>query len=813
MSDAGKDEERTPENGQTELKVPEFLPLLPVRDIVVFPYMILPLYVGRELSINAVNEALATSRMMLLVAQKDQGKDDPEPEDLHKIGTVVTVVRMVKMPDQRVKILVQGLAKAAILEYVSQKPFMKVRVEQFAEEAEEKVPSMEAEALVRAVKEHLSKMLEKGKAISPDILAVAESIEEPGKLADLVASNLGLKVEDAQAVLETASPLKRLAKISDLLGRELELLSIQEKIQTQAHDEFTKTQREYFLREQLRQIQKELGDSDDRGAEAVELAEKIKKAMMPEAVEKEAHKQLSRLAKMHPESAEATTARTYLDWLIDLPWSVHTEDAIDIPKAKKVLDDDHYDLEKIKERILEYLGVAKLKKEMKGPILCFLGPPGTGKTSLGKSIARALGRKFVRMSLGGMRDESEIRGHRRTYIGALPGRIIQGIKTAGSNNPVVMLDEIDKLGMDFRGDPASALLEVLDPEQNCTFTDHYIAVPFDLSKVLFICTANTADPIPGPLRDRMEILTLSGYTEEEKLSIAKKYLVPRQMEANGVSAKHIKFGDDAIRAVINNYTREAGLRNLERELATVCRKVALTVAEGKGNGPVKIAAGNVSKYLGTPRFMREEEKEKAQLGVATGLAWTPFGGEIMHIEVTTMRGKGNLTITGKLGEVMRESAQAAYSYCRANAAKLGIATDTLTNSDIHVHVPAGAIPKDGPSAGITIAVALASALSGKPVRNDVAMTGEITLRGRVLPIGGLKEKTLAAMQAGITTVIIPEQNLPDLQDIPDYVKKNLTFIPARTVDTVLQNAFRGVSTKRAESTPAKARGAAKKKKK
>ena len=776
MSDTAKDVERAEENGQPELKVPEFLPLLPVRDIVIFPYMILPLYVGRELSINAVNEALATSRMMLLVAQKDQTKDDPGPDDLYKVGTVVTVVRMVKMPDQRVKILVQGLAKAVIREFVSEKPFIKVRVDQFTDEIEEKAPSMETEALVRTVKDHLSKMLEKGKIISPDILAVAESIEEPGKLADLVASNLGLKVEDAQVVLETALPLKRLMKISDLLGRELELLSIQEKIQTQAHDELTKAQREYFLREQLRQIQKELGDSDDRGVEAAELDDKIKKAMMPEAVEKEARKQLSRLSKMNAESAEATTARTYLDWLIDLPWSVSTTDAIDIPKAKKVLDEDHYDLEKIKERILEYLGVAKLKEEMKGPILCFLGPPGTGKTSLGKSIARALGRKFVRMSLGGMRDESEIRGHRRTYIGALPGRIIQGIKTAGSNNPVVMLDEIDKLGMDFRGDPASALLEVLDPEQNCTFTDHYIAVPFDLSKVLFICTANSADPIPGPLRDRMEILTLSGYTEEEKLSIAKKYLVPRQMEANGINSKHIKFGDDAIRAIINNYTREAGLRNLEREIATVCRKVALSVAEGKGNGPEKIVAGGVSKFLGTARFMREEEKERAQLGVATGLAWTPFGGEIMHIEVTTMHGKGNLIITGKLGEVMRESAQAAYSYCRTNAAKLGIVADTIANSDIHIHVPAGAIPKDGPSAGVAMFIALVSLFTAKTVRSDIAMTGEISLRGLVLPVGGIKEKVVAAARAGIATVLLPSRNRKDLEDIPDSVRKKMKFV-------------------------------------
>ncbi|MBI5179055.1 MAG: endopeptidase La [Nitrospinae bacterium] len=796
---------------QPELKIPDTLPLLPVRDIVVFPYMILPLYVGRELSINAVNEALATSRMMFLVAQKDQTVEDPAPEDLYKVGTVVTVIRMVKMPDQRVKILVQGLAKARVREFVGLKPFLKVSVEQFAEGAEGK--GMESEAVVRTVREQMAKMMEKGRNVSPDILAVAESLDEAGKLADLVASNLGLKVEDAQAVLEISQPEERLRKVSDLLGRELELITIQEKIQTQAHDELTKTQKEYFLREQMKQIQKELGDVDDRMAEINELKEKIEKAKMPEVIAKEADKQMRRLAKMHPDSAEATTVRTYLEWLLDIPWSVRTEDAINIPKAKKVLDEDHYNLEKIKQRILEYLGVAKLKKDMKGPILCFLGPPGTGKTSLGKSIARALGRKFVRMSLGGVRDESEIRGHRRTYIGALPGRIIQGIKQAGSNNPVFMLDEIDKLGSDFRGDPSSALLEVLDPEQNHSFQDHYVGLPFDLSKTLFITTANLADTIPPPLRDRMEILSLSGYTEEEKLEIVKKYLMPRQLEAHGLSPKNIKFTPEAIREIINSYTREAGLRNLEREVATICRKHALKVAEKKTLSVV-ITEKNVHNYLGPAKFLREGEKERPQVGVATGLAWTQFGGEIMHIEVTTMKGKGGLTLTGSLGEVMRESAQAAYSYCRANAKKLGIPEDFAKNTDVHVHVPAGSIPKDGPSAGITIAVALASALSGRPVRNDVAMTGEITLRGRVLPIGGLKEKTLAAMQAGVTSVIIPVNNTGDLQEIPDYVKKNLKFIPVKTVGAVIRHALDGKAeaeekksaTKKTRKPPARKKG-------
>lgn len=798
---------------KAETSIPELLPLLPVRDLVVFPYMILPLYVGREPSIMAVNEALAGNRMMLLVAQKDQSVDEPQPKDLYRIGTVVTVLRMMKMQDDRVKILVQGLTKARITEFVKKEPFLKVKVSPFAGEEEENGEkiTLKSEALMRTVKEQTSKVIDLGKIISPDLLMVADGLELPGKLADLVASNLGLKADDAQAVLEIQSPIDRLMRVSDYLSKEIKLLTIQEKIQSQVHDELSKSQREYFLREQMKQIQKELGDSDDRMAEINEFQEKIAKAGMHQQAKKEAEKQLNRLSKMHPDSAEATTVRTYLEWLLDLPWAITTADNININKAKKVLDEDHYDLEKIKQRILEYLGVAKLKKDMKGPILCFVGPPGTGKTSLGKSIARALGRKFVRISLGGMRDESEIKGHRRTYIGALPGRIIQGIKTAGSKNPVFMLDEIDKLGADFRGDPASALLEVLDPEQNHSFADHYVALPFDLSKVLFIATANMADPIPSALRDRMEIITLAGYTEEEKIGIINKYLIPRQLKEHGLKKKDIAINNLALRIIINNYTREAGLRNLEREIANICRKVALKVAEKKVSATVKVTEKNVTGYLGPVKFMREDEKEHPQIGVATGLAWTPFGGALMHIEVTTMKGKGQLTLTGKLGEVMRESAQAAYSYLRAHAKKLRIPEDFAENTDVHIHVPAGAIPKDGPSAGITIAVALASALSGRPVRNDLAMTGEITLRGRVLPIGGLKEKTLAALQAGITSVLIPDQNSGDLQEIPDYVKKNIKFIPVKTVDQVFKNVFNSrAAAKTGAKVKTKKRGGTKK---
>ncbi|MGD8351624.1 MAG: endopeptidase La, partial [Nitrospirota bacterium] len=661
------------------------------------------------------------------------------------------------------------------------------RIEKIEEEQPPEV-TIEVEAMIRTVKEQMEKAVSLGKSVLPDIMVVIENLEEPGRLADLVASNLGLKTEQAQKVLEIADPVERLQKISDILGREIELLLVQQKIQTEARGEIDKTQREYFLREQLKAIQKELGEIDERAEEAREYQKKIKDAKMPEKVLKEANKQLKRLQKMHPDSAEAATVRTYLDWMVELPWAKSTRDRLDIKAAKKVLDEDHYDLEKIKDRILEYLSVRKLKAKMKGPILCFIGPPGVGKTSLGKSIARALGREFVRMSLGGVRDEAEIRGHRRTYVGALPGRIVQGIKQAGTNNPVFMLDEVDKIGMDFRGDPSSALLEVLDPEQNFAFADHYLTVPFDLSKVMFITTANMADTIPGPLRDRMEILYLSGYTAEEKLGIAKNFLVPKQLLEHGITEKEMKISDGALLTGITQYTREAGVRNLEREIANLCRKVAREIAEGKER-KFSITSGNVGKYLGVPKFLPEEEMLHDEVGVSTGLAWTETGGDVIYVEATTMKGKGNLTLTGQLGNVMKESAQAALSYVRSRAKPLGIKEEAFATTDLHIHVPAGAIPKDGPSAGITMATAIASALTGRPVNRKYAMTGEVTLRGRVLPVGGLKEKTLAAKRLGIRRVIVPVRNKKDLADIPKYIKKDMEFVLAETMDDVLKNAL------------------------
>ena len=642
---------------------------------------------------------------------------------------------------------------------------------------------------MRSIKEQMDKSVSLGKSLLPDVMVLIENIDDPGKLADLVASNLSLKAEQAQEILEITDPGLRLKKISEILNREVELLIVQQKIQSDAKGEIDKTQREYFLREQLKAIQKELGEIDERTEESRELKKKIEDAKMPEKVEKEAIKQLKRLEKMHPDSAEAGTIRTYIDWLNELPWSKSTKDNINLKAAKKVLDEDHYDLERVKERILEYLGVRKLKEKMKGPILCFVGPPGVGKTSLGKSIARALGREFFRMSLGGMRDEAEIRGHRRTYVGAMPGRIIQGIKTAGKNNPVFMLDEVDKMGMDFRGDPASALLEVLDPEQNFAFADHYLGVPFDLSKVMFITTANLIDPIPTPLRDRMEIIYLSGYTAEEKLGIARKFLIPKQLNEHGITGKILKINDSAILQIISHYTREAGVRNLEREIANLCRKVARKIAEGKDK-TYRISTGNLSKYLGVPKFLPEEEIEKDEIGVATGLAWTEAGGDIIYIEATIMKGKGHLTLTGHLGDVMKESAHAALSYIRSKAKTLGINNDIFSKNDIHVHVPAGATPKDGPSAGITMATALASAFTSKPVNKSIAMTGEVTLRGRVLPIGGLKEKALAAKRMGINKIIIPKRNKKDIEDIPKYIKKDMEFIFAETMDDVLKNALK-----------------------
>ena len=772
---------------QQSIEIPKKLPLLPIRDIVVFPYMVLPLFVGREMSIKAIEVALEGNRMIFLTSQKDINVENPSPSDLYSVGTVGVIMRMLKLPDGRIKILVQGVARAKTVKFLQKEPFYQVEIKTFTD-----VPALanlETEALMRNVKEQIEKLVSFGKVILPDIMVVIENVDDPGKLADLAVANMGLKVEQAQEILEITDPLQRIKRINEALGKEIELLSMQQKIQADVRGEIDKTQREYFLREQLKAIQRELGETDDRSEDMRELREKIKEAKLPDKAGKEAEKQLRRLERMHPDAAEASMTRTYIEWLADLPWSKATKDNLDLKAAHKVLEEDHYDLEKVKERILEYLSVRKLKEKMKGPILCFVGPPGVGKTSLGKSIARALGREFVRISLGGVRDEAEIRGHRRTYVGALPGRIIQGIKTAGNNNPVFMLDEIDKIGADFRGDPSAALLEVLDPEQNNSFSDHYIGMPFDLSRVMFITTANMTDPIPGPLKDRMEIIRLTGYTEQEKLGIAKSYLVPRQLTEHGITEKNISIPDKTILQVIMQYTREAGVRNLEREIAHLCRKVARKIAEGE-TGLFTITPANLHTYLGVPKFLPEVEREKDEIGVVTGLAVTETGGDILYIEATTMRGKGTLTLTGHLGDVMKESAHAALTYVRSRAKVLGIKDDVFGKTDVHVHVPAGAIPKDGPSAGVTMTTALASVFSNVPVRKDVAMTGEVTLRGRVLPIGGLKEKTLAAKRAGIMTMIIPKENEKDLDDIPKNLRKDMKFILAETMDDVFSTALR-----------------------
>ncbi|MFB3885668.1 MAG: endopeptidase La [Thermodesulfobacteriota bacterium] len=769
------------------LSLPETLPLLPLKDIVVFPYMVLPLFVSRERSVKALEEALSKDRLIFLVAQQDPSEEDPSFKDLYRVGTVGLIMKMLKLPDGKIKILIQGLSKASVKELLQTAPYFLVKVENIKDPFVTEI-TLETEALMRNVKEELERIVSYGKFLSPDLMFILESIDDPGRLADLVASNLDLTVEKAQEILEIFDPIQRLKALSEVLGKEVQVLTMQAKIQSQAKEEITKTQREYFLREQMRAIRSELGEVDERAKEFKELRQKIKKAKMPKEVEKEARRELDRLDQMHPDAAEASMVRTYLDWLVEMPWSQSTVDRLDLQKAKVVLDEDHYDLEKVKERILEYLSVRKLKKKMKGPILCFIGPPGVGKTSLGKSIARALGRKFVRISLGGIRDEAEIRGHRRTYIGALPGRIIQSIKQAGSNNPVFMMDEVDKIGIDFRGDPASALLEVLDPEQNNAFSDHYLNLPFDLSRVMFITTGNLTDPIPSALRDRMEIINIPGYTDLEKLKIARTFLLPRQMEENGISSRVLQISDKAILQIISHYTQEAGLRNLERELASICRKVARKVAEGKKEKTI-IHARNLHAFLGPPAFLPDEEQKRNEIGVVTGLAWTETGGEILHVEASTAPGKGSLILTGHLGEVMKESAQAALTFARSKGKLYRIKPNVPNNKEIHIHVPAGAIPKDGPSAGITMAVALVSALSGIPVKKDVAMTGEITLRGRVLPVGGLKEKALAALRTNIKNVIIPYLNKKDLADLPSYVRKKINFFPVKHMDEVLRIAL------------------------
>ena len=716
------------------IDIPDSLPLLPVRDVVVFTYMILPLFVGRDKSIRAVDAAMAKDRLLLLATQNDASVENPTPEDIYEVGTVAMIIRMFKLPDGRVKVLVQGLGKGRIKDYAETKPFYHVNIEQIPEQKIDKM-RVETEALMRNACDQTEKILDLRGELTGDVSAILRGIEEPGRLADLVASNLKLKVEQAQDLLEINDAIQKLHRVNELLGKELEVSAMQAKIRSDAREEISKTQREYFLREQMRAIHRELGDIDDKAQEVLEYTKKIKKAKMPSESEKEAFKQLKRLEQMHGDAAEASIVRTYLDWLVEVPWKKTTKEVLDIKKARRILNEDHYNLQEVKDRILEYLSVRKLNKQMKGPILCFVGPPGVGKTSLGRSIARAMNRRFFRISLGGIRDEAEIRGHRRTYIGAMPGRVIQGLKQCGTKNPVFMMDEVDKVGADFRGDPSAALLEVLDPEQNVTFSDHYLNIPFDLSKVMFITTANLADPIHPALKDRMEIVELAGYTEEEKLAIAKQFLIPRQIKENGMTEERVRIGPMVLRKIISQYTLEAGLRNLEREIGKICRKVARKVAEGD-KGSFTITSKNLQRYLGVPKYLPELEHESHEIGVATGLAWTQAGGEPLYVEASTMEGKGDLILTGQLGEVMQESARAALTYARSNAKALGIREKFFQDADIHIHVPAGGIPKDGPSAGVTMVAALASTLSGRPVDRDVAMTGEITLRGRVLPVGG-----------------------------------------------------------------------------
>ncbi|MCB0308738.1 MAG: endopeptidase La [Bdellovibrionales bacterium] len=791
------------------VEIPEVLPVLPLKDVVLFPSVNLPLFVGRESSIQALEAALAKDRLLFLSAQKDPHAEVVTPEGLHDVGCVGVIMRMHKLPppDGRIRILVKGVRRAMIKEIVQERPNYYARIEPLVEIplGERKV---ELEAMMRTVKEMLEKIASHGKNISPEILIVLDEIKDPGELADVVASYLGLRVDEAQPVLAMLDPGDRLREVLNFLNKELDILNVQEKIQTEARGEMTKIQREYYLREQLRAIKNELGDGDPKQEELREIREKVELTRMPREVEEEAFKQLKRLEGMHPDAAEASIVRTYLDWLIDLPWSKVSKDNIDLKKARKILDEDHFDLDKVKERILEFLGVTKLRKKLKGPILCFVGPPGVGKTSLGRSIAKAMGRQFTRISLGGMRDEAEIRGHRRTYVGAMPGRIVQGMKQAGTKNPIFILDEVDKLGADFRGDPSSALLEVLDPEQNHSFRDHYLNLPFDLSNVMFIATANLVDPIPPALRDRMELIYLSGYILQEKIEICHKYLLPKQIEENGITSTHIHIDDEALAIIIEQYTKEAGLRNLEREIASVCRKVARKVAEGE-TGKVKVTPDNLHKLLGAPKYIPEGEQEKNEIGVATGLAWTESGGEILFVESTVMKGRGTLTLTGHLGDVMKESARAALSYARANAKELNVTDRMFQTKDIHIHVPAGAIPKDGPSAGVTMATSLISALTKQPINRKVAMTGEITLRGRVMAVGGIREKVLAAKRSKISTICIPENNMKDLEDIPSEYLEGLKIVPVAKMQDVLKIALNTSSSsrKKASSEPARSGGA------
>ena len=768
------------------MDIPDELPVLGLKDVVVSPQMVTALGIASEEELKLLDNVLATNRFVALVTQKDVEKDKLKTSNLYEYGTASVVLQMLRMPDNTAKLLVQGIERIHIKKYTATDPFFRAKVDVLHDIFDEN--DVETEALATNAKNQFSRMISVSPHLPEELKIVIVNIDNPGRLSDLISSHLNINVSEKQEILETSNVKERLQKINTLINNELQVLELAGKIQTQVKSEMDKGQREYYLRQQLKAIQEELGEGDDQAVELKELSKKLKQAKLPEEAQKEADRELSRLSRMHPSSAEYTVARTYLDWLIALPWSKTTKDNLNIPSAHKVLDTDHYNLKKVKERILEYLAVRKLKKDMKGPILCFVGPPGTGKTSLGKSIAKAMGRKFVRMSLGGIRDEAEIRGHRRTYVGALPGRIIQGLRKASSNNPVYMLDEVDKLVADFHGDPSSALLEVLDPEQNYSFSDHYLDVPFDLSKVMFITTANILDTIPHALRDRMEVLDLPGYTNEEKLEIAKQFLIPKQLEAHGLKDKNLKFTDKATKLITSDYTREAGLRNLEREIGTVCRKIAKEVASGNTK-PVKASAKIVSDFLGPKKFFSEIAERNIEPGIATGLAWTQSGGEILFIESTRMPGSGKLTLTGQLGNVMKESAQAAMSYVRAKEKKLDILIKDFSKYDYHIHIPAGAIPKDGPSAGVTMAISLISLFKKVATKPRVAMTGEITLRGKVLPVGGIKEKVLAAKRAGITTVILPKRNEKDLVDVPEKAKEKLSFEFVEKVDEILPIIF------------------------
>lgn len=774
------------EEGQ-KLNIPKHLPVLMLRDIVIFPYMVVPLFVGREKSKEAIEHSLSSHRMIFLLTQKDIEKENPKSEDVYEMGTVALVMRMLKLPDGRVRILAQGLIRARLEELEEDKPYYRARISVIRELEEEK-KSIEGEALIRNVRDGLDKALSLGKNIPPEIIIIAANIEEQGRLADLTAANLDLKIKEAQNLLEMINPFQRLKKCYELLTKEIELLDVQSKISTEAKGEMDKLQKQYFLRQQIKAIQKELGEGSEIQEEIKGYKKKLRRLKLSGEIRQELEKQISRLSQMHPESAETAVVRNYLDWMFALPWNKRTADNLDLRNVKKILDEDHYGLDRVKERVLEYLGVKTLSKKIKGPILCFVGPPGVGKTSLGRSIARALGRKFIRISLGGVRDEAEIRGHRRTYVGAMPGRIIQGLRRCGSNNPVFMMDEVDKIGADFRGDPSSALLEVLDPEQNFSFRDHYLGVQYDLSKVMFITTGNLLDPIQPAFRDRMEVLRLPGYTEDEKLEIAFRHLVPKQIEENALNKNLIYFTKGAVKKIISFFTREAGVRNLEREIASVCRKVARKVAEGKKH-LTRITAQNIERYLGPPKVFRDQLQKKNRVGVATGVAWTAAGGEILFVETTKMKGKGNLTLTGSLGDVMKESAQAALSYAKSNSKGLGIDSQIFSKNDFHIHIPEGAIPKDGPSAGVTMLTSLISVCADRKIRWDVAMSGEITLRGSVLPVGGIKEKVLAAQRSGVKEMILPLANKKDLFDIPKKIMKEMKFVFIEDVNEIINAAL------------------------